>query len=241
MQKKAAQQILATVYSVYDQWMAGTSFACKKGCSSCCTRSVTLTGLEGELLIDHLQRTNKSEKLEQIKTAGRPIPAPAWTTNQFAGACLNETELPGEETAWCFEPCLFLEDGCCEIYEVRPFACRSFASRIPCDTQGTAELEPLSVTLNTVVLQILEQVEYMRGGIWGNMNHLLPYLWETNATRTGNSRADQGQGAEARGLLPARPLPGFLIPPEEQQAIGRFIEALVSATGLRLDNRTLAE
>ena len=80
---------------------------------------------------------------------------------------------------------------------------------VNCDAHGCAEVGPVVITVNTVVLQIIEHLN-SRGGFWGNMTNILRYLV------AGNEKA---MGAH---LLPAQPNPGFLIPQEEMQEVAAF-------------------
>ena len=45
------QQILFTIYDIFDQWNSDLDKACQRGCSGCCTQNVTITAVEGEAIL----------------------------------------------------------------------------------------------------------------------------------------------------------------------------------------------
>ncbi|MDH3330613.1 MAG: hypothetical protein OEM01_15405, partial [Desulfobulbaceae bacterium] len=81
---------------------------------------------------------------------------------------------------------------------------------------GSAEIEPLFLTLNTVIMQCIEHID--QGRPWGNLNTILRTLKETgeNVSETGNQS----------GLL-AEPIPGFLIPPDETDKLSDQLNTLL--------------
>ncbi len=205
---------LRAVYHIYGQRVADYPYACSKGCASCCTQSVTMTSLEGEIVLDFLAENDIKIPAAHLAAGARP----ACTTNEFAGRCLAEEDLAEEEDFWSFTPCLFLADGACTIYPARPFGCRSFGSFVRCDEAGEAELEPFLITLNTVTTQIIEHLS--QGGLWGNMFDVLLF---------GQAEQEKQESKSAelrRRLLTAKPLPGFLVPPAEMAAIREFGQSL---------------
>lgn len=212
--------MIPEIYQVFAGESANLAFACGPGCATCCTRSVTLTTGEGRLLVDFLRDTGRG--LPELPRDLRPL-RPALTTNKLAESCLAGREVPEEaESPWLFEPCFFLrEDRCC-VYEVRPFACRSMVSTLNCRQSGLAEMPDRLVTLAIVTNQILEDLD--RGGWWGNLVDVLAFL-------------DGGAGEEARltaqgRLLPNLPLPGLLVAPEEREMVDEYLARLGKAIGL---------
>jgi len=89
--------------------------ACRAGCDHCCHVVVGVTAPEALTIFDHLRRTLSSD---------------AWTRLSLRIArFLEETRgLPSAARFSPRYPCVFLEAGCCSIYEVRPFACRGMNS-----------------------------------------------------------------------------------------------------------------
>jgi Fe-S-cluster containining protein len=193
--------------------VASIDFICRPGCSTCCTRSVTLTTGEGRLIIDYLREQGR--ELPPLPHDVRPL-RPALTTNGLAEVYLSGREPQEEaESPWNFESCFLLRDGLCSVYEARPFACRSFGSTVNCATTGTAQAPPWFFTLTIVVNQVLEGSD--RGGYWGNLADVLAFLTERN---TNDGRPDSGR------LLANLPSPGFLILPEEREPVQRFLERI---------------
>lgn len=199
-----SQEALLRIYKLFALWAEDFNFACQKGCSTCCTQSVSMTTLEGELIYDYI-RTEKPEIMYMLDN----LPASSYTsrtTNQFAAACLSEeVDEDIEEETWNLTPCIFLQDNCCTIYPVRSFMCRSLGSKIPCNKIGTAEMDPLFLTLNTIILQCIEHLD--QGRPWGNMNSILALLRNSETEKTN----------ETKNNLPvSKTIPGFLIPPDEK-------------------------
>lgn len=209
------EEMLEALYRAYDSWTKQFQFSCRSRCAACCTQSVTMTTLEGERIIDYVRQNGQLNAMVARLQAGRPLIRPAQTTNQFAASCLAREEPAEEGTEWDFTSCIFLEDKLCTIYPVRPFGCRSFSSTLDCSVHGTAEVPPVLITVNTVVLQIIEHLN-SRGGCWGNMIDVLRYMLT-------------GQEEEAEShLLAAQPNPGFLIPQEEMQEVAAFFARINS-------------
>lgn len=205
---------LLRIYGHYDRWAGEFSSACRKGCATCCTRSVTMTTLEGELLTEYLAvRADLPPQPEAMPAA---VPAPPATTNQFAAACLRGEDEGEAQPAWDTAPCFFLRDNCCTVYPARPFMCRSFASRVRCDRTGAAEIEPFLLTLNTVILQCIEHLD--RGRPWGNIYAVLRSLRKQQGKEEMNGEP---------GLLIADRIPGFLIPPEEADRMNGVLRNLL--------------
>jgi len=211
--------MLWRILAVYDARVGRFSLACGPGCDACCTRSVTMTSLEGEVLGDFLQQAGRwPEMAATLREMGPSGIRPAETFNQFAALCLAQRE-PADDVSLTRDmaPCLLLDaDGRCTVYPARPFACRSFASSCRCAADRGAEMAPLLVTLNTVVLQLIEHLD-SDGGCWGNLIDILRL----------RDRPEENIGNE---VLPARPLPGFLVPPWEEAEINAFLETLFRST-----------
>jgi Fe-S-cluster containining protein len=207
--------ILTSLYTAYDSWVGQYSFACHKGCASCCTQFVTITTLEGERIIAFLRKHQLIEKFSQFLKGRSTSMRPLQTTNQFAAQCLAEKESSEDNMPdWDFTPCIFLENNECLIYQVRPFSCRSFSSFQSCSTTGSAEVDPILITMNTVVQQIIEH-NSSEAGWWGNMIDILRLLIVT-----------EEEGESKKHVLPAQPNPGFLIHPDEVRSVEAFFARL---------------
>jgi len=150
-------------------------FACGPGCSTCCTRSVPLTTAEGRLILEYLREGGRD--LPPLPFDPLPV-RPSLTVNDLAHHYLAGRDPAGEsDSPWLFEPCFFLCNGLCSIYEARPFACRSFGSTCNCATGGAAEVPDWYLTLATVINQVLEDLD--RGGRWA----IWPMSWPSLRVR----------------------------------------------------------
>jgi len=203
--------MLRCIYDVYGAWVEKFEFACERGCSACCTRNVNMTFLEGGRIIDYLLH-NDAGRIEEMREATHVGSQLAMTTNEFARSCLQQVEVEEDEAVQDYSPCVFLENNCCTIYEVRPFGCRSFGSRQRCERNGSADMDSLLLTVNMIVMQIIEHLD-SRDGYWGNMIDVLQSL----------------HGNTIKNVLPARPLPGMLVPPEDGDGAREFLVTLYRA------------
>ena len=211
-----SEKLLHTLYEVYAQWVSRYPLACQKGCSACCTRSVTMTSLEGDQIVGFFRIRGAERKLAgllaEIPSAPNGTPL---TTNQFAQMCLEQRQIDdGDRGTWDFDPCIFLVDDVCTIYEVRPFGCRSFGSQRKCGADSPAEVAPLHLTVNIVLTQIIEHLN-SGGGHWGNMTDIL--------------KVQTGQPA-GKQVAQAHALPGFLIEPHEEETVNRLLAKLFAAS-----------
>jgi len=175
-----------------------------------------MTTLEGELILAYID-DNRPELHSLLGTLPVRGPSPVMTTNQFASACLKGEAPDEEHGGWDFTPCVFLQDGCCSIYQARPFMCRSFGSRVRCSESGAAEVAPVFLTLTTIIMQCIEHLD--QGRPWGNMNTILHSF---AMTLQDNSGKDHDQA-----VLCSVPIPGFLIPPEEMEQLTTQLQTLL--------------
>jgi len=209
------KEALHAIYSVYSAWAERFPLACQKGCGSCCTQSVTMTSLEGEVIRDHVAEMGREKWLfAKLALASPGRNRETVTMNQFARACINCLEVEGDTSGnWDYTPCVFLEQKVCSIYAVRPFGCRSFGSLVRCTGGGAAEMAPLHLTINTVFTQIIEHLS-SDGGHWSTMADILHSL-DKRGPRTGEIH-----------LLPAQPIPGFLLEMHEVPAVKALLQQL---------------
>jgi hypothetical protein len=89
--------------------------ACRAGCDHCCHQMVGVTAPEALAIFDHLQKTRSPAELASI-------------TQRIAGAHEQRKALSSNERFSPDHPCVFLVDGHCSIYEVRPLSCRGMNS-----------------------------------------------------------------------------------------------------------------
>ncbi len=231
------EHILSAIYREFEQWSTQLNFSCQKGCSNCCTQNVTMTALEGTRIHRFIRKNGKEKWLaEALYHSHRTIP-PQMTTNEYAAACLQGQDVTpgaGENPS----PCPFLENDCCMIYEVRPFGCRCFGSRIRCSPGQEALLPEYYITASTAVMQVIEhlgQFEY-----WGNMIDVLLAMCDMTENRnTSLFLHDHSLSMQARiQTLTAKPLPGFLIPEDDHKRVDPLLTAIFSA---KIDDRTIEQ
>lgn len=230
------KKLLQGIYTVYSGWISRFPLACKKGCSDCCTQSVTMSSLEGRIILDFIEKDNKKKWLRERLAQALPETGRAGLTmNQFAEACLKQEETGDDSPgSWNFMPCVFLKQNICTIYGMRPFGCRSFGSLVKCTAGRAAEMAPIHLAVNTVFTQIVEHISSSEG-YWGNMAVILKHL------------LGMEEKSGSAGLLPARPIPGFLLEPREREIVQALLVELVEqaeekrAFGDLIDNFILME
>jgi hypothetical protein len=91
------------------------SVACKAGCDHCCHVVVGVIAPEAFLIFDHIERVLSSSALSGLRA-------------RIAEFYERTRGLSSAERFSPAYPCVFLEAGCCSIYEVRPLACRGMNS-----------------------------------------------------------------------------------------------------------------
>jgi Fe-S-cluster containining protein len=220
------EEILQNVYEVFAEWSVGFPFVCAKNCAACCTRNVTMTAVEGEAIYRLIR-----EKGQESWFAGKllekgEIRRPRMTTNDFAGACLRGEDVQPEESD-NMSACPFLENGCCRIYEVRPFSCRCFASEQRCASGNSALLPEYYLSASTAVMQIIEHLG--QGEYWGNMLDVLAALSDLPENRSYASFFPPSFADQSRfQVMKAKPLPGFLLLDGEIEKVSPLLDAIFS-------------
>ncbi len=218
------QQILRTIYDIFDRWNIEPGVACRKGCSYCCTQNVTITALEGESILRFIVATGMSGWLAEKLACPPSHQPPKMTTNDFASACLEGREVdPGDQQNLSI--CPFLENNLCRIYAVRPFGCRLFISMRTCSALHPAQISDEYFEAATAVSQLLEhlgQKEY-----WGNMLDVLPALLDIREFEEIADRLNSTLSMQARlQTLTARPLPGFLLSEEHVEKVAPLLQKI---------------
>jgi len=203
--------VVKKIYSLFESWSAQITFACRKGCSVCCTQDVTMTAVEADIIIRFIARQNRQPWLLEKLKGGLPPNRPPCTTNEYARACLNGEEIdPGSGSY--DRVCPFLVNDTCTIYQVRPFNCRIFASQQTCRKGISASVPDYYLSGATAVSQIIEHLA--QNEPWGNMLHLL-------------AQATRYQAPDIHYLV-AQPLPGFLIGEDDYPRVAPLIEQIFS-------------
>lgn len=214
--------LLSSLYRVYDEATQHFERACRLRCHTCCTQNVLCTTLEADLMVNYLQNANRSDLVDRIQMRpAKQILRPSTTLNELAGYCLRRQEPPEQHAALPLSPCIFLEDGACLVYAVRPFACRSLWSEQTCADRGEARMNPVLVSLNGVFEQTIEHID--QGGFYGNLLDLL------SALVSDENRDTYRLGRPLRKsshLLETRPSPGFLVPPSHRPIVIKALNRL---------------
>jgi Fe-S-cluster containining protein len=221
------QQILFTIYDIFDQWNRGLVQACQRGCSACCTQNVTMTAVEGEAILRYILSEGMSLWLAEKLASSRSHQPPKMTTNEFASACLDGQDDPPDDHH-NLSACPFLEENLCKIYPVRPFSCRLFISQETCSAIHPALVSDSYLEATTAVTQLIEhlgQKEY-----WGNMLDVLPALLDISEFREIADYLSSTQIILARmQTLTAKPLPGFLLSEEHFLEASPLLESIFAA------------
>ncbi len=218
-----ALAVLQALYDAYEALSQNRQVACSPGCAVCCSDRVCMTGLEGRLLMRALSSAGRDDLLALIAAAQAPVSGqPQTTFNALARLCLAQEEPPGREPSGLVGgSCPLLANGLCSAYEARPLACRTMASLQRCQVGGQALEDPFWLSLNAAFFQLVEQCSLGREGFG-----LLPQVMA----------AVQGDVSAGEDLLPCEPLPGLLVPPEDQT---RVQEALRQVFARPLQGRPL--
>jgi Fe-S-cluster containining protein len=117
---KGGVRFVKAFYEAFDL-IAAKSFkeniSCKKGCHLCCRQNVDISPQEGQVIAEYCEEHDidiPKDRLEEQLTYGVP-------------------EIAATNAGWC----IFLKNGECSIYPVRPVACRNYyVQTLPemCDT-----------------------------------------------------------------------------------------------------------
>jgi Fe-S-cluster containining protein len=229
------EAILLTIYNEFEKWSAPVPRLCAKGCSGCCSQNVSITALEGERILDFIgERGLEQWFADRLQVSPS---APVLTPNEYAAACLQQIEVE-EQDPPPVSHCSFLEEDCCTIYPVRPFACRCFLSEIRCQSEKAALQPDYYLAAATAMMQLIEhlgQNEY-----WGNMADVLLALCDIlKFKKIASLLPESSLIIQARlKTRKARPLPGFLLLDEERERISPLLENILST---RIDGRSIED
>lgn len=91
---------------------ASESLACKAGCDYCCSYTIGAFPVEVFRIIDHIRTSFDQQKLKGISA-------------EIEARAKILKPLSKDERLSLNKPCVFLENGQCGIYEVRPATCRN--------------------------------------------------------------------------------------------------------------------
>jgi Fe-S-cluster containining protein len=219
--------LLKAINQLFDDFVADQAVACRKSCAVCCTCNVTLTTLEGFLIVDQLagpQQASLFERLQPFRTKERF--QPTISINQMARMCLQGIDIPEESADPGMGDCPLLEEDFCPIYQLRPFACRSMLSTAVCSRGGEARISPFIMTVNQTILQYLEAID--TPGYSGNLIDILNFL----ADPMHKDAYESGQLPPApAGLTNNMDLPVLMIPPEHRKRMTPLLQKMRQAIG----------
>lgn len=205
---------LREIYRLYENQIENAAIVCRKYCSDCCSTSVTMTRLEGLLVLDAVSKKIVPDPISGLSGNIFPRFQPRLSTNAYVASCRTATDNPGDDNPGVQTgTCPFLENKACTIYPVRPFGCRCMVSKMKCDEKGVAEIDDYTLTLNTVFLQFIEHLD--QNGYFGNMLDVLIYL------SSGNEKIP-----ESCIVISNHPIPALMVPPAHRGRIADLINTL---------------
>jgi hypothetical protein len=207
---------LKRVYEYYDRLTADTMVACRKFCALCCTANVTMTSLEGNLIVSHLESQALEDLSLRVQGAEERIRfKPQTTANRMAALCMEGAPMPDETAPEKPGVCPLLEASACSIYRYRPFGCRSMLSIESCNGVGFARMDHLILSINTVFLQFIEHLD--TDGVTGNLTDVLQFELST---------AEAGSAGVRTIMVANQPVKRLMIPPEHQECIYHVVQEL---------------
>jgi hypothetical protein len=213
---------LDRIYAVYDEFVRSLDTVCKPQCHQCCTTHVTVTTLEAYKICNSLPPGEREKLFRRVREAsGLKRFRPAVTTNAIAELCAVDEDLPAENEEPAGNTCPLLAAGLCSIYALRPFHCRCFISRTPCEEKGYADVDDAVLAVNTAFLQAVEHVD--ADGCSGNLLDVLEVLAnEDKREACANGILD----CSANGLVANRPMKVLMLPPEHREKIEPILKKL---------------
>lgn len=221
MNIKMKLAVLEQMYAIYDRYLKGKKFCCKRFCDSCCTRNVTITTIEGAYILSQIfaqDQENLIGCMERDRFKARFIPEV--TINRLADYCKNGGNPPEEEVDPNWSPCSFLKGNECPIYQYRPFGCRCLVSTVPCRETGFAQIDPLLLTINTIFQQYIEHMDSK--GATGNLIDIILHLKSEGVKET----YPQNKKWKNINLIPNTALTYLMIPPEHREMVRPLLDSI---------------
>ena len=214
---------LNKIYTLYNDVTKDLDVACKKYCATCCTSNVTMTTLEGYLIADHIVSNGQANLFEAVQSKiSKNRFKPQITINRIAALCMKGDDQPEEEKKRSNKNCPVLKDNLCPIYEVRPFGCRCFISKHDCSKAGYAEVDSFVMTLNTLFMQFVEQIDFM--GYSGNFTDVLLLMASNENRNDYKKNILKHPGADFVSNLKIKVL---MVPPEHRVKIKPVMDSLL--------------
>jgi hypothetical protein len=225
MKVKERLGLLQQIYTIHDGYTSDVHTACAKGCAACCTCNVAATTMEGLLVYDYLMDSGRTDQVQAIlKSMPSLRYRPRLSLNQVVALCASGRQPPEEANDPNAGICPLLADGICSIYPVRPFGCRAMLSSSDCATNGEAEMPPVILSVNNVMLQYLEAID--QPGFTGNLLDVLVFMSQ-DTSRQGYL---DGKSPDSSQRMPVnRSFPVLMVPPEHRSTIKPLIQSLNAA------------
>jgi len=213
---------LKQIYARHDEFFNQSNVACREFCASCCTCNVTMTTLEGYLIVSSLGQAERKQHQPSVQRilAGRRF-QPQVTINALAVLCMRGETVPQENSDPQWGRCPFLDKEACTIYPVRPFGCRAMMSEKDCSRTGYATMDEFTLTVNNIFLQTIEHLD--QDGFSGNLSDIIAFL-NSPATFEAYLRTDLER--PANGLIRNHPIQILMIPPEHREQADPLLRSL---------------
>lgn len=146
---RLAEQVHGAMSAAIDALPSKAQHACAPGCFFCCYLPVDVLAPEAFRIAAHLKRTRSPGQLAEL---------------------VYRLAAPGRHAPGT-HPCVFLEQGRCSIYEVRPMVCRGYnsLSKERCEAYYADASVDLKGTKDRVAGSVAEAIE---DGIIAGLNAL---------------------------------------------------------------------
>lgn len=218
-------RVLRKMYEIHDEYASKVQTACAMGCAACCTCNVTASTLEGLLIFNYLKDSGRTEEVASFTRSMPPRRyRPRSTLNQMVALYAAGQKPPEEQNDPSAGTCPLLKDDICSIYPARPFGCRAMLSSADCALSGEAEMPPMILSVNNVILQYIEALDQPGGT--DNLLDILNYMVQDD---TRSDYLDETPPGASIGLRVNRAIPVLMVPPEHRSAIGPLIRSLNAA------------
>lgn len=187
-----------------------------------------MTTLEGYDLWDYLIKSDRTDTISSLFSCKNQHPIPEMTINTWAKQCAENDEATERASAQeaTTAACPLLENNQCTVYPVRPLACRIMLSQKDCRTSGMADMDPLDLTINNVMMQFIEHID--QNGLTGHMFNIMTHLSQENHRILYTSSKSL---ETIPGLLQNQPLAVLMVPPEHRQWVSPVLQKLNPAMG----------
>ena len=146
--KELVREIFYLIDHLTAEYLKNHEISCRAGCSYCCRQLVFCTTLEMELIVDYLNSIPKARKRAVLHKAKAKAHKFYQKNSEQLRNTSNWEHLAGFlSSTFRGVPCIFLKDGKCSIYPVRPIDCRIAKTADACGFKKIMEVEPQSLRL----------------------------------------------------------------------------------------------